>query len=53
MSETSTSLLDAARRDPHGEAWGRLLDVYAPLIRGWIRRTAVRCATTVLTAARS
>jgi RNA polymerase sigma-70 factor (ECF subfamily) len=40
MSETSPSLLDAARRDPHGEAWGRLLDVYAPLIRGWLKRTA-------------
>ena len=40
MSETSTSLLDRLRLEPDDEAWRRLVDIYTPLIRGWLRRSA-------------
>jgi len=38
MTDTSMSLLDAVKKDRDGLAWQRLVDVYAPLIRGWLRR---------------
>jgi RNA polymerase sigma-70 factor (ECF subfamily) len=38
MSETSTSLLDRLRLQPDAEAWQRLVELYTPLIRGWLRR---------------
>lgn len=38
MNETSVSLLDRARGDSGSEAWGRLSDLYSPLIRNWLRR---------------
>src|SRR5437870_2279853 len=41
MHETSASLLDRLRRPKAGEAdWRRLVDLYTPLIRGWLRRHA-------------
>ena len=40
MSETSVSLLDTLRTNADGEAWQRLVSVYSPLIRGWLRRYA-------------
>src|SRR5262249_31888772 len=38
MSETSASLLDRLRVSPEGEDWSRLVEVYTPLIRGWLLR---------------
>jgi RNA polymerase sigma-70 factor (ECF subfamily) len=41
MSETSTSLLDRLRLQPDQQAWQRLVELYTPLIRGWLRRHAL------------
>lgn len=38
MTETSASLLDRVRQQTDSQAWQRLLAVYTPLIRGWLRR---------------
>jgi RNA polymerase sigma-70 factor (ECF subfamily) len=38
MAETSTSLLDQLRLASAEEAWVRLVDLYGPLIRGWLRK---------------
>lgn len=40
MSETSASLLDRLRDQPDEASWQRLVDLYTPLIRGWLRRHA-------------
>jgi RNA polymerase sigma-70 factor (ECF subfamily) len=42
MFETSVSLLQRLRSDPRGPDWQRLVDLYSPLIRGWLRREQVR-----------
>ena len=42
MSETSHSLLDRLRSRPDGEAWQRLVGLYTPLLRGWLRRHGVQ-----------
>jgi RNA polymerase sigma-70 factor (ECF subfamily) len=41
MAETSASLLDRLRDAPDPEAWQRLVEVYTPLIRGWLRRNGL------------
>jgi len=41
MSETSTSLLDRLRQAPDEVSWQRWVDLYTPLIRGWLRRQAM------------
>lgn len=38
MDETSVSLLDRLRLQPDGDAWTRLVEIYRPLIRGWLVR---------------
>jgi RNA polymerase sigma-70 factor (ECF subfamily) len=38
MSDTPVSLLEGVRARPDGDSWRRLVDLYAPLIRGWLRR---------------
>lgn len=38
MSSTSASLLDRVRSNPHSEAWERVVQIYEPHIRGWLRR---------------
>ena len=38
MADTSTSLLDRIRLHPDGPSWKRLVDLYTPLIQGWLRR---------------
>jgi RNA polymerase sigma factor (sigma-70 family) len=38
MTSTSASLLDRVKRDPQSAAWQRLVEIYEPLIRGWLRR---------------
>ena len=36
--ETSISLLDTLKGNVDDEAWQRLVQIYSPLIRGWLRR---------------
>jgi len=40
MSETSASLLDRLQTAPDSVSWQRLVDLYTPLIRSWLRRHA-------------
>ena len=44
MSETSLSLLNRLRLQPDAESWRRLVDLYTPLIHGWLRRHSVAAA---------
>src|SRR2546429_392225 len=44
MSETSLSLLDRLRLQPDTVSWRRLVDLYTPLIQGWLRRHSVPAA---------
>ena len=41
MNETSLSLLARARQSADSESWNRLVELYAPLIRGWLRSYGV------------
>jgi RNA polymerase sigma-70 factor, ECF subfamily len=41
MSDTSASLLERLREQPADADWRRLVELYAPLIRGWLRRHGV------------
>lgn len=41
MSETSVSLLERLRDRADPDAWRRLVDLYSPLIAGWLRRHGV------------
>lgn len=41
MAETSASLLDRLRTDPDSSEWQRLVQLYSPLIRNWLRRQEV------------
>lgn len=38
MSETSFSLLERLRIEPDDASWKRLVDLYSPLLRHWLRR---------------
>ena len=38
MVQTSASLLDRLRLHADADSWQRLVDLYEPLIRGWLRR---------------
>jgi RNA polymerase sigma-70 factor (ECF subfamily) len=38
MLETSLSLLERLQSRPDAEAWRRVIDIYTPLIRGWLQR---------------
>jgi RNA polymerase sigma-70 factor (ECF subfamily) len=42
MSKTSSSLIDRLREPSNETAWERMVDVYTPLIRGWLKRYAVQ-----------
>lgn len=42
MSETSNSLLERLQDGPNETAWRRMVELYTPLIRGWLRRYAVK-----------
>jgi RNA polymerase sigma factor (sigma-70 family) len=44
MSVTSATLLERLRDARDAEAWGRLVELYTPLIRGWAERLNVRGA---------
>lgn len=38
MSDTSVSLLEQLSLHPDNDTWKRFVDLYVPLIRGWLRR---------------
>lgn len=38
MPDTSLSLLEQLRRDNAADQWTRLVDLYTPVLRGWLRR---------------
>ena len=42
MSETSVSLLERLRAAPDAASWQRLVDLYTPLVHGWLRRHFVQ-----------
>lgn len=42
MNETSLSLLNRLRCSPESESWDRLVELYAPLVRAWLRRYDVQ-----------
>ncbi len=42
MNETSLSLLTRLRRSPESQSWDRLVELYAPLIRAWLRKYDVQ-----------
>jgi len=42
MNETSLSLLASLRQSPASETWTRLVELYAPLIRAWLRKYDVQ-----------
>jgi DNA-directed RNA polymerase specialized sigma24 family protein len=42
MAETSVSLLERLRSQPDPASWKRLVDLYTPLLRGWLRRHALQ-----------
>ena len=42
VNETSLSLLARLRHSPESENWNRLVDLYAPLIRIWLRKYDVQ-----------
>jgi RNA polymerase sigma-70 factor (ECF subfamily) len=41
MFETSASLLERLRQQPDAASWERLVKLYTPLLRGWLRRHLV------------
>ena len=42
MNETSLSLLDRLCHSPESEKWNRLVELYDPLIRSWLRKYEVQ-----------
>jgi RNA polymerase sigma-70 factor (ECF subfamily) len=42
LLETSVSLLERLRLRPDPQSWQRLVDLYTPLIRDWLRRHALQ-----------
>ncbi len=44
MPETSLTLLERLRLDPDEASWQRLVDLYTPLIRDWLRRHGLQPA---------
>ena len=46
MSDTPVSLLDRLRKQPTPESWQRLVEIYTPLLQGWLRRQGLQSADT-------
>ena len=44
MSPTSATLLERLRDRTDAEAWQRLVELYTPLLSGWLRRHALQAA---------
>ena len=42
MNETSLSLLDRIRESPDSESWDRLVSLYTPLLRRWVRKYQIQ-----------
>jgi RNA polymerase sigma-70 factor (ECF subfamily) len=42
MLDTSPSLLEQLRTGPREEAWRKLVDLYAPMLHGWIKRYSIQ-----------
>ena len=42
MADTSASLLERLRTQPDDRSWRRLVDLYTPLLHGWLRRYGAR-----------
>lgn len=42
MPDTSASLLERLRAGPDDEAWRRLVELYSPLLHGWLRRYSLQ-----------
>ena len=42
MNETSLSLLNRIRHSPESESWNRLVELYSPLLRLWLRKYDVQ-----------
>ena len=42
MADTSVSLLERLCLQPDEHSWKQFIDLYAPLIRGWLRRYSVK-----------
>ena len=42
MNETSLSLLDRIRESPESESWDRLVSLYTPLLRRWVRKYQIQ-----------
>ena len=42
MNQMSLSLLTRLRHSPESAAWNRLVELYAPLIRAWLRKYDVQ-----------
>jgi RNA polymerase sigma-70 factor (ECF subfamily) len=42
MNTTSVSLLQRLQDHPDGDSWRRLVDLYQPLLRGWLRGYGTR-----------
>jgi len=38
MTATSASLLERVKSDPQSSSWQRLVEIYEPLVRGWLGR---------------
>jgi RNA polymerase sigma-70 factor (ECF subfamily) len=47
MLETSHSLLDRLCRQPDADAWNRLVELYTPVLRAWLKRYDVLSAADV------
>lgn len=46
MADTSVSLLERLRLRPDSVSWQRLIDLYTPLIRDWLRRYGLQASDT-------
>ncbi len=44
MNETSLSLLNQLRNSPASESWNRLVELYSPLLRAWLRKYDVQAS---------
>jgi RNA polymerase sigma-70 factor (ECF subfamily) len=44
MSDTPVSLLERLQRRPDADSWRRLVELYEPLLRGWLARHALQAS---------
>ncbi len=42
MNDTPRSLLERLRHQPDDDSWKRLVDLYTPLLRRWLRKSSVK-----------